>query len=156
VLAPCPLSSRPGPDNSIPATACAALAVNNVGTNIRKPTVAFTPEELDLILSTNLRSAYHLCQLCHPLLKAAGGGASVVFNSSVAGGPVAMFSGTPYAMVGAQAVGWSAVGEAAKRAERPRPRWRVAPVRRAQRQQRASTPACVPDLRDSQESSNFD
>lgn len=80
-----------------------------MGTNIRKPTVAFTPEELDTILSTNLRSAYHLCQLAHPLLKAAaaaggGGGpgrpgASVVFNSSVAGGPVSMFSGTPYAMV---------------------------------------------------------
>jgi len=78
-----------------------------VGTNIRKPTVAFTPEELDFVLSTNLRSAYHLCQLCHPLLQAAGGssggggggGASVVFNSSVAGGPLSMFSGTPYAMV---------------------------------------------------------
>lgn len=91
--------------------------VNNVGTNIRRPTVEFTPEELDLILATNLKSAYHLCQLAHPLLKAgaaaaaaaaaeaggAGGArarrASVVFNSSVAGGPVAMFSGTPYAMV---------------------------------------------------------
>jgi hypothetical protein len=72
--------------------------VNNVGTNIRKPTVAFTPEELDFVLSTNLRSAYHLCQLCHPLLKASGD-ASVLFNSSVAGGPLSMFSGTPYAMV---------------------------------------------------------
>ncbi|KAI8474096.1 MAG: hypothetical protein J3K34DRAFT_453520 [Monoraphidium minutum] len=79
------------------------ILINNVGTNIRKATVDFTPEELDLVLSTNLRSAYHLCQLAHPLLKAArggggGGGGAVVFNSSVAGGPLSMFSGTPYAM----------------------------------------------------------
>jgi hypothetical protein len=92
-LTPLTLSTRPR-RRALPP-------VNNVGTNIRKPTVSFTPNELDFILSTNLRSAYHLCQLCHPLLKAAGGGASVVFNSSVAGGPLAMFSGTPYAMVGA-------------------------------------------------------
>ena len=36
-------------------------------------------------------------QLAHPLLKAAGGGA-VVFNSSVAGGPMAMKTGAVYAM----------------------------------------------------------
>ncbi|GBF92804.1 tropinone reductase [Raphidocelis subcapitata] len=93
------------------------ILVNNVGTNIRKPTVAFTGEELDAILSTNLRSAFVLCQLCHPLLRAAGD-AAVVFNSSVAGGPLAMFSGTPYAMTKAAlnqlnknlAVEWAADG----------------------------------------------
>lgn len=94
--------AQPGP--SPRPLLSAPPSVNNVGTNIRKPTVAFTPEELDFVLSTNLRSAYHLCQLAHPLLKAAGG-ASVMFNSSVAGGPLSMFSGTPYAMVGLRAEG---------------------------------------------------
>lgn len=35
-------------------------------------------------MSTNLESAYHLCQLAHPLLKASGAG-NIVFMSSVAG-----------------------------------------------------------------------
>lgn len=58
--------------------------VNNVGTNIRKPTTDYSAEEYARLLSTNLESAYHLCQLAHPLLKASGNG-SVVFISSVAG-----------------------------------------------------------------------
>ncbi|VAH89238.1 unnamed protein product [Triticum turgidum subsp. durum] len=47
-------------------------------------------------MATNLESAYHLCQLAHPLLKASGLG-SIVFISSVCG-LVAVFSGTLYAM----------------------------------------------------------
>lgn len=94
------------------------VLVNNVGSNIRKPTVSFSPDELDFLLSTNLRSAFVLCQLAHPLLRAAGVGASVVFNSSVAGGPLAMFSGTVYGMTKAAlnhltralAVEWAADG----------------------------------------------
>ncbi|KIZ05269.1 hypothetical protein MNEG_2690 [Monoraphidium neglectum] len=94
------------------------VLINNVGTNIRKPCVDITPDDLDWVLTTNLRSAFHLSQLAHPLLKAAGGGASVVFNSSVAGGPLGMFSGTPYAMTKAAlnqltknlAVEWAADG----------------------------------------------
>lgn len=43
-------------------------------------------------MSTNLESAFHLCQLCYPLLKASGDGC-VLFDSSVAGGPTAMKSG---------------------------------------------------------------
>nr|XP_009603002.1 tropinone reductase homolog At5g06060-like isoform X1 [Nicotiana tomentosiformis] len=60
------------------------ILVNNVGTNIRKPTTDYSAEEYARLLSTNLESAYHLCQLAHPLLKASGNG-SVVFISSVAG-----------------------------------------------------------------------
>ncbi|EXB65288.1 Tropinone reductase-like protein [Morus notabilis] len=60
------------------------IIVNNVGTNIRKPTLEYTAEEYTLLLSTNFESTYHLCQLAHPLLKASGGG-SIVFISSVAG-----------------------------------------------------------------------
>uniref|UniRef100_A0A0A9FRS2 Tropinone reductase n=1 Tax=Arundo donax TaxID=35708 RepID=A0A0A9FRS2_ARUDO len=47
-------------------------------------------------MATNLESAYHLCQIAHPLLKFSGAG-SIVFISSVAG-VVAIFSGTLYAM----------------------------------------------------------
>ena len=42
-----------------------------------------------------------MCQLCHPLLKAsadATGDAVVLFNSSVAGGPLALMSGTIYGL----------------------------------------------------------
>ncbi|XP_021904201.1 tropinone reductase homolog At5g06060 [Carica papaya] len=60
------------------------ILVNNVGTNIRKPTIEFSAEEYSKLMSTNLESMYHTCQLAHPLLKASGSG-SIVFISSVAG-----------------------------------------------------------------------
>ncbi|KAK1441452.1 hypothetical protein QVD17_07358 [Tagetes erecta] len=60
------------------------ILINNVGTNIRKPTTEYTAEEYSMLMSTNLESSYHLCQLAHPLLKASGVG-SIVFISSVAG-----------------------------------------------------------------------
>uniref|UniRef100_A0A0D9VSD8 Uncharacterized protein n=1 Tax=Leersia perrieri TaxID=77586 RepID=A0A0D9VSD8_9ORYZ len=72
------------------------ILVNNVGTNIRKPTTEYSAEEYSFLMATNLESPYHLCQLAHPLLKASGSG-SIVFISSVAG-IVAIFSGTIYAM----------------------------------------------------------
>lgn len=58
--------------------------VNNVGTNIRKPTTAYTPEEYQHVLETNLESAFSLSQLAHPLLAASGAGC-IVNISSVAG-----------------------------------------------------------------------
>ncbi|KAH6805662.1 Rossmann-fold superfamily protein [Perilla frutescens var. frutescens] len=70
------------------------ILINNVGTNIRKPTVDYTAEEYSSIMTTNLDSSYHLCQLAHPLLKASGKG-SIVFISSVAG-LVHLFSGSIY------------------------------------------------------------
>jgi Tropinone reductase 1 len=48
------------------------------------------------VMATNLESAYHLCQIAHPLLKLSGSG-SIIFISSVCGA-VAVFSGTIYAM----------------------------------------------------------
>eukprot|EP00955_Chlamydomonas_euryale_P101128 365325-Chlamydomonas_euryale.AAC.26 len=66
------------------------VLVNNVGTNIRKPTVEYTSAEFQTIMSTNLESAFNLCQLCQPLLQASGNGC-ILFNSSVAGGPTAMW-----------------------------------------------------------------
>nr|CAB3501294.1 unnamed protein product [Digitaria exilis] len=72
------------------------ILVNNVGTNIRKPTIEFSAEEYSLLMATNLESTYHLCQLAHPLLKLSGSG-SIIFISSIAG-VVAIFSGSIYAM----------------------------------------------------------
>ncbi|KAK0597317.1 hypothetical protein LWI29_024003 [Acer saccharum] len=43
--------------------------VNNVGTNIRKPTAEYSSEEYSKIMVTNFDSAFHLSQLAHPLLK---------------------------------------------------------------------------------------
>ena len=60
------------------------ILVNNVGTNIRKPTTDYSAEEYQFLMATNLESAFGLCQGAYPLLRAAGGG-SIVNVSSVAG-----------------------------------------------------------------------
>ena len=58
------------------------VQINNVGTNIRKPMVEFTAEEVSTLVATNFESVFHFCQLAYPLLKASGVG-RVVFMSSV-------------------------------------------------------------------------
>ncbi|XP_017982517.1 PREDICTED: tropinone reductase isoform X8 [Theobroma cacao] len=60
------------------------ILVNNVGTAILKPTPDFTTEDFSFMMGTNFESAYNLCQLAYPLLKASGAG-SIVFLSSIAG-----------------------------------------------------------------------
>jgi Tropinone reductase 1 len=60
------------------------ILVNNVGTNIRKPTTEYSATEFQHLLATNLESAFGLCQGAYPQLKAAGS-ASIVNISSVAG-----------------------------------------------------------------------
>lgn len=69
--------------------------MNNVGTNFRKPTVEYTAEEYSELMTVNLDSAFHLCQLAYPLLKESGNG-SIVFISSVAG-VVSLGTGSVYA-----------------------------------------------------------
>lgn len=71
--------------------------MQNVGTNVRKPSVGYSDDDFHFILDTNLQSAYSLSRDFHPMLKAAGGGC-VLFNSSVAGGPTVLKSGSLYAM----------------------------------------------------------
>lgn len=73
------------------------VLINNVGSNIRKPTLEYTSEDFGTLMTTNLESALNLSQLAHPLLRKEGGGC-VLFNSSVAGGPTAMKSGCIYGM----------------------------------------------------------
>lgn len=58
--------------------------MNNAGTGVAKDTTEFTAEDFSTIMVTNFESAYNLCQLAHPLLKASGNG-NIVFISSVAG-----------------------------------------------------------------------
>ncbi len=59
------------------------ILVNNVGINLRRPTLEATPEDWDTLLRTNVTSAWELTRGCHPLL-AASPGASVVNMGSVA------------------------------------------------------------------------
>jgi Tropinone reductase 1 len=60
------------------------ILVNNVGSNVRKKSVDFTDDEIDLLLQTNLKSAFDLSRKLHPLLKKSQDG-SIVNISSVAG-----------------------------------------------------------------------
>ncbi|PRQ19960.1 putative oxidoreductase [Rosa chinensis] len=60
------------------------ILVNNVGTNIAKPTTDITAEDYSFLMGTNLDSYYNMCQLAHPLLKTSGAG-NIVLISSVAG-----------------------------------------------------------------------
>ena len=69
--------------------------INNVGTNVMKPTVEYNEEDFSFLMATNFESAYHLSQLAHPLLKTSGA-ASIVFISSV-GGVVSTETGSIYA-----------------------------------------------------------
>ncbi|KAM0835015.1 hypothetical protein ACQ4PT_063213 [Festuca glaucescens] len=72
------------------------ILVNNAGITIDKPTLEYTAEEYSITMATNLESAFNLCQLSHPLLKASGSG-SIVFISSVCG-VIAEASSSIYSM----------------------------------------------------------
>lgn len=48
------------------------ILVNNVGTNIRKPTCEYTHDDLSFILNTNFVSMFELSKLCHPYMKGSG------------------------------------------------------------------------------------
>ncbi|RYU77984.1 SDR family oxidoreductase [Hymenobacter persicinus] len=72
------------------------ILVNNVGTNIRKATAAYSREEFQHIMATNLESVFGMCQAAYPLLQQAGGG-SIVNVASVAG-LTHVRTGSPYGM----------------------------------------------------------
>ncbi len=72
------------------------ILVNNVGMNIRKPTVEYTFEEYEQVQRTNASSMFELSRLLHPALKASGRGV-IVNVGSVAGG-VSVGSSAAYAM----------------------------------------------------------
>ncbi len=60
------------------------ILINNAGMNIRKPTCEFSDDEYDIIMNTNLRSAWDLSRLFHPMLSKSEQG-NIVNISSVAG-----------------------------------------------------------------------
>lgn len=70
--------------------------VNNAGTNVRKATTAYEPEEIERVLSVNLRAPLELCRALHPMLTA--GDAPVVVNVSSVASRVWVGSGSIYAM----------------------------------------------------------
>lgn len=80
------------------------ILINNVGTNIRKPSIEYTEDDLEFVFKTNFKSFFELTKLCYPYLKrdkVPGGShcdqtSSIVNVGSVAG-VVCMKSGTPYA-----------------------------------------------------------
>jgi Tropinone reductase 1 len=77
------------------------ILINNVGTNIRKPSVEYTEDDYNFIWNTNHKSMYALTCACHELLKrpntrGALSCSSIVHIGSVAG-VTCMKSGTLYA-----------------------------------------------------------
>ena len=72
------------------------ILVNNVGTNIRKPSLTISDAELRTVFETNLTSAWDLSRALQPRL-AASGRASLVNIGSVAG-MRSVGSGAAYAM----------------------------------------------------------
>ncbi|NCA85830.1 MAG: SDR family oxidoreductase [Clostridia bacterium] len=72
------------------------ILVNNVGTNIRKKTVAYTEEEIEYLLQTNLKSALDISRrLYQPLCNS---GAGAIVNVASVAGITALKTGAIYAM----------------------------------------------------------
>lgn len=78
------------------------VLVNNVGTNIRKPTVDYLEEEISAIFRTNLHSGLELTRGAHSLLKASG--AAAVVNVLSVAAFRGLGTGAPYAMTKAALV----------------------------------------------------
>jgi Tropinone reductase 1 len=71
------------------------ILINNVGTNIRKPALAYDNLDIYNIFTTNLHTAFELSRACYALMKEQGG--SIVNLSSVAGA-THLGTGVVYAM----------------------------------------------------------
>lgn len=54
--------------------------INNVGFNIRKPTLEFSEDDYDRVMNTNLKSCYFLTQKLQPLLTRSVKGASGMYE----------------------------------------------------------------------------
>ena len=88
------------------------ILVNNVGTNVRKASVAYEEQELRRIFDTNLTSAFELCRSAHPLLARAATRStsagqrrlSSVVNVVSVAGLTHLRTGSPYAMTKAALV----------------------------------------------------
>jgi len=74
--------------------------INNVGTNVRRPIVEYDDDAFDLIMRTNMISAFDICRRAHPLLRrgAETGGEATVVNVLSVAGLTHLPTGAPYAM----------------------------------------------------------
>ena len=72
------------------------VLVNNVGTNVRKPSLAISDADYRHVLETNVTSAWELSRALHARLAASGRGAIV--NISSVAGQVSVGTGAVYAM----------------------------------------------------------
>ena len=72
------------------------ILVNNVGMNIRAPTLDYPLESLRQLMAANLESAFGMSQLLHPHLRASRG--AVVNVSSIASRTIVRMSTAAYAM----------------------------------------------------------
>lgn len=73
------------------------ILVNNVGTNVRKPTLEATFEDLQHVMDINAGVAFDLSRRLHPLLKKGAGG-SIVNVASIAAVTGVMWTTAVYAM----------------------------------------------------------
>ena len=72
------------------------VLVNNAATNVRRPTVDLSVEEIDRVLGLNLRATLELCRAAHPLLLE--GDAPAIVNISSASGAAYTATGVAYAV----------------------------------------------------------
>jgi Tropinone reductase 1 len=72
------------------------ILVNNVGTNVRKPSLAVTEDDYRRVLDTNVTCAWDLSRALQPRLAASGRGAIV--NVGSVAGQVSVGTGAVYAM----------------------------------------------------------
>jgi tropinone reductase I len=72
------------------------ILVNNVGTNIRKLSVDYTPDELMFLLNTNFISMFGLTTACHKFMKRSDGTTASVVNIGSVAGVTCVKTGTPY------------------------------------------------------------
>lgn len=73
-----------------------SVLVNNVGTNVRKPTLDYAEAEYRALFETNVFSAFELCRLAHAQL--AEHGAAAIVNVGSVSGITHVRTGSPYGM----------------------------------------------------------
>lgn len=73
-----------------------SLLINNVGMNIRKPTLEYSEGEYRSIIETSLVATFEMCRLAHAHLREHGNAAIV--NVGSVSGSTAIRTGSPYGM----------------------------------------------------------
>lgn len=76
------------------------ILVNNVGTNVRKPSLDITPDEYERVFGTNLTGMWEACRAAYPYLSEAARetGDAVIINIGSVAGNRSVGSGGPYAI----------------------------------------------------------